>query len=126
MVRPPEDSPQGPVGMNWTWRKSCDGERQSMRLKEIVKNIEEVDNKMVIVVARGAPVTGETEANLVEYSRDFKCPDGMRYFLEADIAREAISVWSEWRAGAKPTLEEAIAAVIYYAERDAYLPCDSD
>jgi hypothetical protein len=47
-----------------------------------------------------------------------------RYLLEVEIAAEVLEVWSAWRGGAKPTPEEAVAAVIHYAAHDAYLPAD--
>jgi len=45
---------------------------------------------------------------------------GHDYLLEVNLALEAIEVWSAWRAGAIPTVEEATSAVIYYGENDAY------
>ena len=39
---------------------------------------------------------------------------GLHYFLEVDIAKQAVRVWSEWREGITPTLEDKLAAVIYY------------
>jgi hypothetical protein len=47
---------------------------------------------------------------------------GHDYLLEVNLAIEAIEVWSEWRAGAIPTAEEATLAVVYYGEHDAYQP----
>lgn len=47
---------------------------------------------------------------------------GFRLVLEVTIAREVLLVWSAWRGGRKPDAEEAAAAVIHYAENDAYLP----
>ena len=47
---------------------------------------------------------------------------GHHYLLEVVLAIEVIEVWSEWRAGAIPTPEEATMAVIYYGEHDAYQP----
>ncbi len=47
---------------------------------------------------------------------------GHHYLLEVDLALEAIEVWSEWRAGAIPTPEEATLAIVYYGEHDAYQP----
>ena len=44
------------------------------------------------------------------------------YLLEVDLAKEVIRVWSDWRDGAAPTLEEATQAVIFYAEYDSYQP----
>jgi len=49
---------------------------------------------------------------------------GHHYLLEVDLAIEAVEVWSEWRAGAVPTPEEATYAVIYYGEHDAYQPVE--
>ena len=45
------------------------------------------------------------------------------YFLEVDIAKEAVRVWSEWRGGITPTLEDKLAAVIHYALNDSFLHC---
>ena len=47
---------------------------------------------------------------------------GFRLVLEATIASQVIGVWSAWRGGRKPGPDEAAAAVIYYAENDAYQP----
>jgi hypothetical protein len=47
---------------------------------------------------------------------------GHHYLLEVALALEAVEVWSEWRDGAVPTPEQATAAVIHYAEHDAYEP----
>jgi hypothetical protein len=47
---------------------------------------------------------------------------GFRLVLEATIASEVVRVRSAWRAGQSPDPDDAAAAVIYYAENDAYLP----
>jgi hypothetical protein len=49
-------------------------------------------------------------------------PAGLHYLLEVEIAREAIKVWQAWRPGRMPTLEDEVAAVVYYAQHDAWLP----
>jgi len=49
---------------------------------------------------------------------------GYSYVLEVSIADEVLSVWSTWRAGLQPTTEQATAAVIHYAEHDAYQPVE--
>ena len=46
----------------------------------------------------------------------------MRYLLEVFLAKEVVEVWSKWRNGRNPTALDKCAAVIYYAENDAYLP----
>ena len=48
--------------------------------------------------------------------------NGLKYFLEVEIAREAIDVWRNWRGGRVPSLDEKLEAVTYYAENDALLP----
>ncbi|MFC5750773.1 hypothetical protein [Actinomadura rugatobispora] len=49
-------------------------------------------------------------------------PVDLPYLLEVVLIREVLDVWSSWRAGARPTTEEACAAIIHYAQYDAYLP----
>lgn len=46
------------------------------------------------------------------------------YVLEVAIAEDVLAVWSDWRSGRLPTTEEATAAVVYYAEHDAYEPVE--
>ena len=45
----------------------------------------------------------------------------LHYLLEVDLAREAVQVWSAWRDGREPTLEERCEAILHYARNDAYL-----
>jgi hypothetical protein len=48
----------------------------------------------------------------------------LRYFLEVELVREVLEVWTKWRAGALPTTEEALEALIHYAVYNAYKPPD--
>ena len=50
---------------------------------------------------------------------------GFTYMLEVDLAKEAVEVWSSWREGRIATLTEAISAVIWYTEHDAYQPVEA-
>lgn len=72
--------------------------------------------------------TGDTEVQLLALSESDRdpCPmqAGLRYFLEVDLVREVLDVWMKWRAGALPTTEEALEAVIHFAVYDAYVPPD--
>jgi hypothetical protein len=45
---------------------------------------------------------------------------GFHLLLDVSIAREVLEVWSAWRDGQVPDADEAAAAVIHYAENDAY------
>ena len=49
---------------------------------------------------------------------------GLRYFLEVALARDAVDVWSAWRDGSEPTVDDKLMAIAYYATHDAYLPLD--
>lgn len=72
--------------------------------------------------------TGDTEVRLLELSESDWDPHPMqaslRYLLEVELVREVLEVWTKWRAGASPTTEEAVEAVIHYAVNDAYMPTD--
>jgi len=46
--------------------------------------------------------------------------------LEADLVEAVIEVWSEPREGRTPTLAEAVGAVIWYSEHDAYQRTNPD
>ena len=48
-------------------------------------------------------------------------PEGTRYFLEVYLAKKAIK-YAAWSVGAIPSLDDKVAAVIYYVEHDVYLP----
>ena len=51
-------------------------------------------------------------------------PAGYEYLLEVEGVLDVLEVWSAWRDGQLPNPEQAAAAVIHYAERDAYIPVD--
>lgn len=44
---------------------------------------------------------------------------GLEYFLEVFIAREVLEDWIENHGGARPTIDQALERIIYYAENDA-------
>jgi hypothetical protein len=72
---------------------------------------EEATRSAVAVVAR-EPDDGTLPQDAV----------GLAYFLEVNLAKDAIRVWAEWRGGATPTLDDKLAAVIHYAVNDSFLP----
>jgi hypothetical protein len=42
--------------------------------------------------------------------------------LEVALAKDAALVWSEWRRSKRPTIDDKLTAISYYALHDAYLP----
>lgn len=51
-------------------------------------------------------------------------PPGLEYMLEVWLIKEVLAIWSEWRNGRRPTDLEALEAVRYYAQNDAYIPVE--
>jgi hypothetical protein len=89
-------------------------------LRDVVGALLELDEENVIYTdgtspAARAAVLPETDAAAAK-------AEGLRYFLEVALARDAVDVWSEWRAGAEPTVDDKLMAISYYATHDAYLP----
>jgi hypothetical protein len=95
-------------------------------LGQIVARLDDLDEELIIYVVGRDNWTMSTPAMALPEMPDGDVPlerDGLHYFLEVNLAREAVEVWSAWRDGRVPTLDEACAAIIYYADNDAYL-CD--
>lgn len=89
-----------------------------MRLAEIVAGLESYDDSLCIVVKR--PWTGDAEAKLVGFTEDFRIPEELRfagyeYFLEVSTALDEIL-----SGPVVLSTERRLAAVIYYAEYDAF------
>jgi hypothetical protein len=87
-------------------------------LRDVIGRLDEFAEDETIYAESAAP---EAEA-LVADEREG--PDPLPYLLEVALAREAIDVWKAWRPGQTPSLDEKVAAVIYYAQNDAWLPVD--
>jgi hypothetical protein len=90
-------------------------------LERIISGIEEFDEELVMYAPAGIPVSPETPVYLVDEELA-EPPAGTEYVLEISLMKDVIKVWSAWRNGAVPSIPQACEAVLYYAERDAYLP----
>lgn len=75
-----------------------------------------------LTIFAAEPWTPDSPA--VSQLEDGPPPDGLKYFLEVDLAAEVLEVWSAWRKGRSPSLPEAVGAVIHYATFDAYQPVE--
>jgi hypothetical protein len=95
-----------------------------MKLSEIVANLDKTDEDWTIFADRSAPVGPDTPAEVA--AAEGEGPEGLQYFLEVYLAKEAVEVWGQWRDGRKPSLAQACKAVIWYAEHDAYMPLEAD
>ena len=96
-----------------------------MKLLEVIQRLGEFDDELTIY-AESDSGWSETSAAAVELEpEDGGLPpgtEGLEYFLEVDLAKQVIEVWSQWRDGKTPSASDACRAVIYYADNDAFLP----
>lgn len=98
-----------------------------MTLREVLEQLGEVDDNLTIYAEGGPRADLSSEAALLMEPEDGSLPpgaEGMEYLLEVFGALEVLEVWSKWRDGRVPTLEEGYAAISHYAKHDAYLPAD--
>lgn len=94
-----------------------------MDFAEVIGRLGELDGeKTIYSIVAPAEVAASTTTCVHEEDDDGGAPTGFVYFLEVDLAQEVVDVWSRWRGGRTPSLEDKIEAVIYYASNDAYLP----
>ena len=92
-----------------------------MNLADIARDLAELPRKAIIYVPRDALVVGSGTPALLVLAGE-EPPAGWRYLLEVLIAREVLEVWSDWRDGRIPSVEEACDAIVHYADNDAYQP----
>jgi hypothetical protein len=93
-----------------------------MTLRDVVGMLDELDDETVIYTDGAAPAARAAVVGRADAAR--AKADGLRYFIEVVLAKEAVVVWSEWRGGAVPTIDDKLMAVSHYASHDAYLPLD--
>lgn len=94
-----------------------------MKLLELVQQIDDFDEELTIYI-EGDSWSGDSEVVVALEPDNGSIPptaEGKKYFLEVDLVREVLEVWSDWRDGREPTENEMVEAVIYYARNDAYL-----
>lgn len=96
----------------------------SESLGDLLRDIDRVDGSLVVLVDDTKPTSTASRVTLVPYRRPFLCPVGMKYLMSVQTLREVVEVWSAWRDGAIPAVEQAAEAVVYYADHDCYLPVE--
>lgn len=96
-----------------------------MTLADVMAQLDSFDDDLTIYAEQNPDWSANSLAVVLPEPEEGGVPDGaqgMSYLLEVFLAKEAIEVWSGWRAGRKPTVRDKCEAVIHYAEQDAYLP----
>jgi len=90
-----------------------------MTLGEVVERLGEFNREHTIYAAK--PWTVDSEARVQQDPHSTAPIDGLDYLLDVYTALDVIEVWTEHRDGAHPTIAERCAALVYYANHDAYL-----
>ncbi|MBR7837346.1 hypothetical protein KDL01_28970 [Actinospica durhamensis] len=89
-------------------------------LGELVQDIASVPKGLTVYAAQSpAQLTSDSVIELLDDGADAR-PD-LTYVLEVELIRDVIETWSQWRGGRTPSVDEAVQAVAYYADNDAYL-----
>jgi len=96
-----------------------------MKLADLMEQLDSLDDALTIYAERNPDWSANSLAVALPEPEEGGVPDeaqGMSYLLEVFLAKDVVQAWSGWRGGRKPSVKDKCEAVIYYAERDAYLP----
>ncbi len=96
-----------------------------MTLAELLERASELDDELTVYAEGGPDATASSRAVAGVEPEDGSVPpeaEGLEYLLEAEQTKEVIEVWSEWRDGTDPSIQDRVEAVTYYAKHDAFLP----
>ena len=94
-----------------------------MKLAELVQRLDSFGDDLTIYIESEKAWCESSEVLVVPRSKGNDLQNSHRtfkYFLEIDLAKEAVEVWSDWNDRI-PTNSEKCNAILYYAENDAYL-----
>ncbi len=100
--------------------RGTQGDPRTQSLADVLQRLGSFDEDATIFVADEPPAADTPALVCPEGSQ----PPGWAYLLEIYLAREVLEVWRQWRGLRDASAEEALTAVLHYAENDAYLPND--
>ena len=95
-----------------------------MTLRDVIARLDQFEDDETIFAESATPTARAIVATEATDGSPPSTAVGLRYLLEVAVAREAVDVWRAWRPGETPSLDDKLAAIIYYAENDAWLPID--
>jgi hypothetical protein len=93
-------------------------------MHDLLASSEQLDDEIIAFVPDGVDVDLLTPVLLLDFEEHEHGVEGYRYLLEGENIKESILVWSLWREGRLPSLEDKLAAVLFYARNDAFLPVE--
>jgi hypothetical protein len=91
---------------------------------DLLTTSDQLDDEIIAFVPDGADVDLLTPVLLLDFEEHECGVEGYRYLLEGEGIKESILVWSLWRGGRLPSLEDKLSAVLFYARNDAFLPVE--
>jgi len=97
-----------------------------LRLRQLIADLDRLPDDHTIYAADASPTAVAVAAPEPEGGGPPPEAAGLAYFLEVALAKESIRVWSAWRKGASPTLDDKVAAVVHYAKTDSFLPVEEE
>jgi hypothetical protein len=93
------------------------------KLLDIIKSIQDFDDEQIVFVKSKDNWHTGSDALVLQFEDDetvrLEIGD-LYYFLEVDLIKEVMEVWSQWNNNKKSSLNEICEAVIYYAVNDSY------
>jgi hypothetical protein len=98
-----------------------------MKLGEVLGNLGAYDEESLILVAKDTLPSPGTTAMVVPIpatSDEEPGAPNFQYLIEVYTAKDVLDTWREWRENRAPTPEEAVEAILFYQENDAFLPTD--
>ncbi|WP_330301855.1 MULTISPECIES: hypothetical protein [unclassified Streptomyces] len=85
-------------------------------LLDVLQSLDDQPAEAAIFAARPWTAISDAAVGVLD-----EPPHGLTYLLEVELAEDVLEVWSSWRDGAEPNVQQKCQAVIHYAEHDAYL-----
>jgi len=93
------------------------GEMGGKTLGELLKSLDLLDSQLTIFAEK---IDGEwVPSSLAWLGEPVDGPVPPNYFLEVEIAMEVVEDWIKYQLKRKPTPEELVSRIIYYATNDA-------
>jgi hypothetical protein len=92
-------------------------------LKDVIRRFETLPATEWVYVQEG----DLSEDTLVVVRRPGGGPEpGMRSFLSVPDFQDILYAWSEWRGSRKPSIAQAVRAIRFYDDRDAFIGIDDE
>lgn len=91
-------------------------------LRDFIENVRAYHWSHIVFIDGDAP-SWSLDTAIAFMQRDGETmPEGMQQFLSVGDLQGIVDAWIDFRDGRKPTPEQALRAIRYYCEHDAFIP----